>query len=229
MKQSSSLSVVSVLLILIVTGCSKKTNTSIGANSPSDSYVQFIHASPNSTGLKPWFNERSLLELGRYLKSNTHYFPVPAGHNEIAIKQSSTGKLLNETKFDMVAQQYYSLFAADSFSQLIPVLIADRPLAPLTGKAQVRFINLLSNTQTVHISCSALSNPFVLPFKQAGEYQYVNPGAHLFSVANQNNQQALLPQINLWFDAQQVYTVFLTGDPEQTGRMGADATLMPNL
>lgn len=129
----------------------------------------------------------------------------------------------------MVAQQHYSLFAADSFTQLIPVLIADRPLSPLNGKAQVRFINLLSNTQTVHINCNALSTPFILTFKQAGEYQYVNPGAYNLQVSNANRQQALLPPINLWFDAQRVYTIYLTGDPQKSGIMGADAILMPNL
>ena len=229
MKSNAGLAVISMLLILIVTGCSKKTNTSIEVNSPTNAYVQFIHASPSSTGLKPWFNERSVLDVGRYVKSNTHYFPVPAGHQQIAIKQSSSGKLLNETRFDIVAQQHYSLFAADSFSQLIPVLIADRPLSPLTGKAQVRFINLLSNTQTVHINCNALSTPFILPFKQASEYQYVNPGAFNLQVSNTNRQQTLMPLVNVWFDANRVYTIYLTGHPEQSGTLGADAILMPNL
>lgn len=229
MKAFSTITILSGLLLFFVTACSKKTNPAIEVNSPADAYVQFIHASPSSSGLKPWFNERSVLEVGRYIKSNTHYFSVPAGHQQIAIKQSSSGKLLNEGRFDMLAQQHYSLFAADSFSQLIPVLIADRPLAPLIGKAQVRFINLLSNTQTVHINCSALSNPFNLPFKQASEYQYVNPGAFNLQVSNTNPQQALMPLLNVWFDANRVYTIYLTGHPEQSGLLGADAILMPNL
>ena len=38
-----------------------------------------------------------------------------------------------------------------------------------------------------------------------------------------------MPLVNVWFDANRVYTIYLTGHPEQSGTLGADAILMPNL
>ena len=140
--------------ILFLNACIKTTHVSnptvhSGLPVSQESFIQLIHASPGTPGIKLWQNQKTFQTVGNYYKSNTQYFPIQSGETALEIKRSSNGLLLATIPASLKAGQYYSLFACDSPSRFTPVLISDNPQPLKEDKTQIRLVNIMSSGEPI--------------------------------------------------------------------------------
>jgi hypothetical protein len=194
-----------------------------------ESKIQVVHAAPGTSGIKLWQNGSTAQDVGRYYKSNTHYFPIQAGYTKLDIKRSSNNIPLTSLSTTLVPGAHYSLFVCDSPSRLTPVLVQDQPLPMREDKAQLRIVNLLSSGESIDLMLNEDAFFKNVVYKGASSYVYVEPGAIKFMLRQSGSMKSLIPNLEYWLDAGSIYTIYVNGFSYLTGAAGTDAILMANL
>jgi hypothetical protein len=214
--------------------CNKK-NTSVNNNhsvepaeSVKESNIQLIHASPGTAGIKLWQDEKSLLPVGRYYKSNTCYFPIKSGNTKLELKDSKSDKLLSSISPDLIPGALYSLFVCDSPSRITTVLLPDNPLPVRSDKAQIRIVNVMSSGEPIDLLLNDNKIFNSVFYKGGSGYTYIDPGAFQCQIGNSNNGKALTPKFSYSFDSGVTYTIFANGFSFLTGAAGTDAIVIVN-
>jgi hypothetical protein len=195
----------------------------------SDTRIQLIHASPGTAGIKLWQDNTFFQAVGYYYKSNSYYFPLASGPCELAIRHSKTDALLTSVSANLQQGARYSLFVCDSPSRITPVLVMDSPLPVRSDKAQIRLVNILSSGESLNLLLNNENKISALAYKNASNYQYIDPGVISCQILNSSNANALTPSFVYAFDAGKTYTIYVNGFSFLTGAAGTDAIIVVNI
>jgi hypothetical protein len=219
-----------IVCMLTAISCHKKSEVPTQTNNAnSNAKIQFVHTAPNTIGLKMWFDNFTLQEVGNYYKSNSHYIDLAPGERRLAIKYAKTDEQLFSTNATIDAGQHYSLYACDSQGKFTGALFTDKALPTNAEKAQLRIVNVLSTTEPIH----AFMNDNLIfnnvDFKTATEYKYFTPGEKLVTIQNGGRaNEKMLENILVYLDPGVIYTLFINGYTNKVGTYAPDAILVVN-
>jgi len=195
------------LVILIMASCHKDSHDlPVVANSK----VMLVHASPGTTPYDVTMNGLRLnmnaLTYGNYL----NYGPVSSGNAEFSLVRWGTKTLVVKDSFSLKPYAAYSLYIADTSSNVSLLLIADDLSAPARGKAKLRFINL--NPDAASLNLNLLGDTTALftniPFKGNTAFIQVDPSTGIgFSLADSTGENILATSSKYKIDQGGIYTV----------------------
>lgn len=131
---------VSVLFLSLITilqfSCSK-------SDSPK-TYIRIINGSPDAGALNLAFD--GTLAIGN-VSTNTAsgYITTNAGNMSFAVYKTSGSSPFVNNSLNALADTYYSVIIADSFSRVKTSVVIDSRTPPPAGKAYVKFLHLVPN------------------------------------------------------------------------------------
>jgi hypothetical protein len=195
------------LAIFIMASCHKDNdNSTVAPNSK----IMLVHASPGTTPYDVTMNGLRLnmnaITYGNYL----NYGPVSSGNAEFSLLRWGTKTVVVKDSFSLKPYAAYSLFIADTSSNVGLLLIADDLSAPAKGKAKLRFINL--NPDAASLNLNLLGDTTALftkiPFKGNTAFIQVDPSTGIgFSLADSTGENILATSAKYKIDQGGIYTV----------------------
>ena len=132
-------------------GCSDEETPVTPVNTPSNSLVKVIHASPDAPGVD-LLVDNTVAGTNLTFPNNTGYLTVNSGTRNIKVNVTGTMTTVIEANVDFMQNKNYSVFAVNSVSNIEPLLVEDDLTVPAQGKAHVRFIHLSPDAPAVRHS-----------------------------------------------------------------------------
>jgi phage baseplate assembly protein gpV len=214
-------------IVGLFTGC-----TSDGGVTPTPgagtAQVLVSHASPNAPGVD-LLVDNSVVGTNLTYPNNTGYLTVPAGTRNIKVRVTGTTTTVIDANVPLAANAVYSVFAADSVSNLTPVVLTDDLTAPAAGKAHVRFVHLAPNAPAVDIALQG--GAVVFPntvFKNSTAFTPLDAGTYNLEVRVAGTSTVVLSLPNVTFANGGIYTVFARGFVGGSGEQGLGAQTIVN-
>ncbi|HOZ52344.1 MAG TPA: DUF4397 domain-containing protein [Chitinophagaceae bacterium] len=233
MKNNKFQYILIFILSILLFSCSKSklqnsNTTNIENSTNENSQVQLIHASPGIIGIKMWYDDNMLQEVGNYYKSNSHYLNIPSGKRKLDLKLSKSNDLLFSISRELKPNSKYSYFATDTKGKFTGLLVQDDILPLNPDKAQLRIVNILSNDENIDLNFENGIKITNIKEKSATNYQYFEKGSFNLSITNSIDKSTIIKNVLIYLDPGVVYTLYVNGFTNKTGSMGADAILVVN-
>jgi hypothetical protein len=194
---------------------------SAGAQSPSDSRVRVIHASPDAPDVDIYVNDEETLTNVPY-KAVSDYLTVPAGSYNFKVFAAGANPASDEPVIDadasLAAGKDYSVAAVGLLADIAPAVFEDNNAAPAAGKAHVRVIHASPDAPAVDIAVA--DGPVVfsnLAFPDADGPTPVDAGTYDLEVLAAGTDTVALALDGVALQGGRIYTVIamglLEGDP----------------
>ncbi|SRR5579871_2369681 len=232
--------VIAVFLIFLTASCSKKNNSGSGTTNPGTANIAFVNASPTTSSYNIYSGSTNLTPAGGIAygsvsgaSGGSPYLGLVPGTDSIRVSANGTTYVV-DTAVNISNNGYYTLFVYDtvnSSGHLKALLLNDPSTLPTSGQAEVRFINLSSNsaplfvslingTDTIHDNNLTYVGSGLLSADSLSAFMSINPGT--YTVAVQNNEGTRIADTSSFsFAANSVYTLYAKG--YQNGLNGTDS------
>ncbi len=176
-------------------------NVAIGiiANASPDSGDLFFYADNNNINSNPLNYTDAAGYYNFYLGERTFSIQDAEG-NELATLEKT-----------LTAQDFFSLFAVNTFTEIELVIYDDIFDFPPQNTASVRFINLSTDAPAINISSETEDFATALEFKQATDFIEVPAGTYDITYTDDTNDTALYTDTDMVFYSGRVYTVYTKG------------------
>lgn len=225
-------SVVAALAVLSISGlslsCSKSDNSTGPAPTPSYAEVMVVHASPDGPAVDLYIDNQ-LVVSGLAYPKNTGYLQVLPGVKNVSAKLAGTSTTLLAGPVPIQANTYYSVFAADSIADILPLLVYDTLTSPPTGMASIRFIHLCPNGPAVDVAVASGATLFsAQSFTQHTSFIPVQAGTYDFDVRQSATGSILFTWRQVSLQAGKIYTMFLKGFDGGSGTQALGMELITN-
>ncbi|MGG9971848.1 DUF4397 domain-containing protein [Ferruginibacter sp. SUN002] len=199
-------------------------------DSPAQSNVLVVHASPNAPGVDLLVDNSKKNSSALAFPNNTGYLKVASGTRNIKVNVSGTATTVIEADLSLTKDASYTVFAVDSVSKISAVVLTDNLTAPAAGKAHVRFVHLSPNAPSVDVAVAS-SGAVVFgnkAFKESTDFTPLDAGTYNLDVrvAGTSTVALVLPAITL--ESGKIYTIFAKGFLGGTGAQALGAEIIVN-
>ncbi|HEX4375261.1 MAG TPA: DUF4397 domain-containing protein [Puia sp.] len=229
--------------ILFAASCSKNNNNTGGGGGTVDSgsaQLAVVNASPTTSMYNVYSGSTSLTPSQIAFGSATGvaggnpYVEVVPGTDSIRVTSTTGSPYVVNAPFTFTNNSAYTLFVYDTAGtsgQLKTLLLNDPAVKPTSGQAEVRFINLSSNsvplyvdfingTDTIRQSNLSYAGTGIVTADSLSDFTTVAPGT--YSVQVSNNEGTVITNVSSQtFNANSVYTLYAKG--YQNGLNGTDS------
>lgn len=191
--------------------------------------VNVTHASPDAPGVDLLVDDTKQNSAALGFPNSTGYLDVPIGSRNFKVNVSGTSTSVINANATIEANKSYSIFAVDSVSNIMPLVVEDDLTTPASGKAHVRFIHLSPDAPAVDVAVTGGGVVFAnQAFKQSTAFTPLNAGAYNLEVrvAGTTTVALTLPTITL--EAGKIYTVFAKGFLGGSGAQALGAQIFVN-
>lgn len=210
MKKSLRLLLLAVLPVMFFTACDDDDDLDLLED---NAQVMVVHASPNAPAVDLYVDNTKVNATALNYPNNTGYLDVDDGSRNFKVVPAgaAVGSAVIDANVTLDADKAYSVFAANTLSNIEAVVLEDDLTAPASGKAHVRFVHLSPDAPAVDV---AVQNGPVLfsniQFKGSTAFTPVDAGTYTLEVRPAGSTNAVLTtQVQLTNGA--IYTIFARG------------------
>jgi hypothetical protein len=209
-------------------GCSDEETPVTPVNTPSNSLVKVIHASPDAPGVD-LLVDNTVAGTNLTFPNNTGYLTVNSGTRNIKVNVTGTMTTVIEANVDFMQNKNYSVFAVNSVSNIEPLLVEDDLTVPAQGKAHVRFIHLSPDAPAVDITLTDGTIVFGnKSFKEFTAFTPLDAGTYDLQVRVAGTPTVALDLLGITLEAGKIYTVFAKGFLSGVGQQELGAEIIVN-
>jgi hypothetical protein len=209
-------------------GCSDEETPVTPVNTPSNSLVKVIHASPDAPGVD-LLVDNTVAGTNLTFPNNTGYLTVNSGTRNIKVNVTGTMTTVIEANVDFMQNKNYSVFAVNSVSNIEPLLVEDDLTVPAQGKVHVRFIHLSPDAPAVDITLTDGTIVFGnKSFKEFTAFTPLDAGTYDLQVRVAGTPTVALDLPGITLEAGKIYTVFAKGFLSGVGQQELGAEIIVN-
>jgi hypothetical protein len=209
-------------------GCSDEETPVTPVNTPSNSLVKVIHASPDAPGVD-LLVDNTVAGTNLTFPNNTGYLTVNSGTRNIKVNVTGTMTTVIEANVDFMQNKNYSVFAVNSVSNIEPLLVEDDLTVPAQGKAHVRFIHLSPDAPAVDITLTDGTIVFGnKSFKEFTAFTPLDAGTYDLQVRVAGTPTVALDLPGITLEAGKIYTFFAKGFLSGVGQQELGAEIIVN-
>lgn len=196
------------------------------------SFVSFYHGAPDAPGIDIRLNDQKINKEAFPYKSYSNYITLSPGSKRIKFNPVNSEVSYVDTALTFREDKAYSLFFVDKLNQVDILVLQDSLVAPASGKARVRFLNLSPDASSVDLVSTGTSSATWfgdVSFKENIEFQDVTSGLYSFQVKSTGTGEVLLPVSNIDLSANRIYTFVFRGfkTPPAGNTNGLDFQILP--
>lgn len=187
-------------------------------------HVILTHASPDAPNVDVYVDDVLLASDFSYPNS-TRYSSLTEGTHTITLKVADSDDVALEAELDIMADTFYSVFAADVVADLSALVLVDDFGSPELDEAMVRFVHLSPDAPAVDVT---LADGTVLfgnyEFKGASDFTAVTMGEYDLQVRLAGTEDVVLELNDVKLAPHAAYTVWAKGfvDGEDDAALGAE-------
>jgi hypothetical protein len=216
--------IVAALLILTAASCTKTTYDP----PPAIAAVSFYNASPGAPPLSIYLNTNKIQNDSLLYKSSIDYVNAYPGNREVSAYRNGTKAITKAITFD--EGKFYSVFLTGNYSTAEFVSLQDSLIAPPSGKATIRFVNMSVGAPTLDL---ALSNGTTVingrAYKQNSAFAPIDGDQQYNFVIREHGttvDKVVLPSVNIL--AGHNYTIWARGVYTATDGTAVGANIVRN-
>ena len=218
--------VLALAATLALTGCSDDNDNPVAPVSQAS--VMVVHASPDAPAVD-LLVDNTVQGTNLAYPSNTAYLGVNAGTRNVKVNVTGTTTTVINADLALTAGAHYTVFAADSVSQIAPVVVTDDLTMPASGKAHVRFVHLSPNAPAVDVAVTGGGVLFSnVAFKSAAAFLPVNAGTYDLEVRVAGTSTVALSVPGVTLQNGKIYTIFAKGFLGGSGAQALGAQIIAN-
>jgi hypothetical protein len=182
-----------------------------GVAPTSKARVMTVHASPDAPGVD-LLVDGALAGTNLTYPNNTGYLELAAGAHNIKVNATGTTTTVIDANVTLTAGAAYSVFAADTLSNITPVVLTDDLSTPAAGKAHVRFVHLSPDAPAVDVAVTGGGVVFAnRAFKEFTAFTPLDAGTYDLEVRVAGTTDVVLALPGIALTAGKIYTVFAKG------------------
>lgn len=217
---------VAAVLPLALTSCSDDDNP---VASPTVSKVMVVHASPDAPVVDLYVDD-NLAGSDLAFPDNTGYLAVNAGNRNVKVKAAGSSTTVIDADVTLASGLFYSVFAVDSLSKIMPVVTVDTLSSPAAGKAHIRFMHLSPNAPAVNITLTDGTIVFGnKAFKGRTSFTPLDAGTYNLQVRDAATNDTVVLSLNgVTLEVGKIYTVFAKGFLGGAGSQALGAQIIVN-
>jgi len=181
--------------------------------------VRVVHASPDAPPVDVYVNETpgagspAIEDLA--FTQATPYIPLPTDNYTFNVTAANMTDTVLSASSPIDGNTDYSIVASDFLASIGASIYVDDNTIDLNN-ARVRFIHQSPDAPAVDIFANNSIELFdAVSFTESGGYQSVAPGDYLVDVRLDSDGTTVLDDLDLTFEAGNVYTVFAMGSAAQ--------------
>ncbi|WP_242923686.1 DUF4397 domain-containing protein [Pontibacter liquoris] len=209
MRNWSKLLLLAVLPVLLFTRCDDNDDDD---DMMRMAQVMVVHASPDAPGVDLLVDNTKVNASALNYPDNTGYLAVAAGNRNIKVNAAGTSTTVIDADVPLSENKSYTIFAANTLADIMPVVLEDDLTMPATGKAHVRFVHLSPDAPAVDIAVK--DGPVLFPdrsFKSATAFTPVDAGTYTLEVRLAGTENVVLTVPDVQLQNGKIYTVFARG------------------
>lgn len=198
---------------------------------PPAAYVSIFQGSTNAPAMDIFANQNRVnqnpLEYTQVLPYSAFY----PGMRDFRFSAFNSATALLEKDFELEADSVYSVFVVDDTEGIDAVLVKDIWEDPTEANAQLRFVHLSGDTESVYLEALDSTTPLVSGsiFKSVSEFEELAKGNITLTVKSSETDETLIQTGTLELKGNRVYTLILRGlNSESTGAKKLDLQLVTN-
>ncbi|MFP5439440.1 MAG: DUF4397 domain-containing protein [Bacteroidia bacterium] len=195
---------------LSLTSCINDDDSSYYTPVQSGAYGYVVNASPASGDLYFYADTNPLNSAALNYGGSMGYFRFYTGDRSFTIKNSG-GTTLSTTNLTLKDQDYFALFAVNTFDHIELVAYRDSLVSPAQGNARVRFINLSPNAPAIDVATTTATLATGLDFKEASDFINVPAGTYDLAFKNTATGATIYTQTAEPLTSGTIYTIFVKG------------------
>lgn len=193
------------------------------------SNVMVVHASPDAPGVDLLLDGAKVNTTPLEFPNNTGYLQVDAGDRNVKVNVAGTASTVIDATLNYAADQYYTVFAVDSVSNISAIRLDDDLAAPAPGNAHVRFVHLSPNAPAVDITLTSGTVVFGnKAFKEFTPFTPLPAGSYDLQVRLTGSSTVVLDLPGIALQDGKIYTVFAKGFVGGTGSQALGAEIIIN-
>lgn len=173
-------------------------------------FVAFFNVSPDSNGLRFYSNDRIINQNATNYSQFFGYVTFETGAHRIKVNSGNND--LDTMSLNVAKDKRYSVFAINEFENLELLAYEDALVAPGTGKASLRFIQLSPDAPNLTVKIEGIESAIgVLNYKQATSFTQINEivNKDLYLIDTETQDTLLTKEISLGNG--RIYSVFSKG------------------
>lgn len=186
--------------------------------------VMITHASPDAPNVDVYLDGKLFAEDFAYPNS-TRYTSLREGPYQLALKPTGTDDTALAAELDIVAKEYYSVFACDELVNLSALVLNDDFGEPALEEAMVRFVHLSPNAPAVDITLTDGTVVFPdIEFKEATSFEPLQFGEYDLQVRVAGSEDVVLELEDVKLLPHAAYTIWAKGfvGGEEGQELGAE-------
>lgn len=175
-------------------------------------YVSIYHGSPDTEGIDIKVSTGQVNDSPFMFKDYSSYLNFYTGDRNMKFIDATTGVLtLVDTTFTFTEDKSYSIFVANTASNLEAVLLEDSFPNEITGKAMVRFVQLSPDVDQIDVVADEEDLFSLTDFKNGTEFKPVDAGRITFEFKETAGENVVLTASNVELLSRNYYTIVLNG------------------
>nr|WP_322623754.1 DUF4397 domain-containing protein [uncultured Flavobacterium sp.] len=195
---------------LLFTSCIDDDNRSYYQPIENSAFGYVVNASPSSGDLYFFADQNQLNREALNYGGSMGYFRFYLGDRTFTLK-NSLGTTLATTTLKLENQDYFALFAVNTFNNIELVTYRDSLVSPAQGNARVRFINLSPDAPSLDVATTTSTLATGLDFKEASEFADVPAGSYDLTFKNTATGETVYTQTAEPLTAGNIYTIYVKG------------------
>jgi len=175
--------------------------------------VMVVHASPDAPAVDLYIDDEKRNTTALNYPANTGYLEVEDGNRNVKVTAAGAGlssPVIN-ADVDLQEDENYTIFVANTLSNIEAVRVQDDLTEPAAGQARVRFVHLSPDAPNVDVVVPGGPTLFTdVQFKEDTPFIPVNAGTYTLEVQPVGTDDAAVTQ-NVTLQAGRIYTIFARG------------------
>ncbi|WP_129717952.1 DUF4397 domain-containing protein [Pedobacter sp. SYP-B3415] len=185
--------------------------------------IAMIHASPDAPSLDFIVDNTRANQREFKLDSAIHYLAAYPGTRRFGVTNRGSSTFLAQNNYSLTPGKFYSAFVINKLSNIDLLVTEDKLVAPASGKARVRFINLSPDAAALDLTITGREGKLATAkaFKEIADFADIDPGEGLtLEIAESANPAVKATRPTVSLSAGKVYTIWAKGLKSST----ADST-----
>ncbi|PST82370.1 hypothetical protein C7T94_16465 [Pedobacter yulinensis] len=195
--------------------------------------LAMIHASPDAQALDFVVDNTRANQKDFKLDSAIQYLAAYPGNRRLGVTAKGSSTFLTQNYYNLTPGKFYSAFVIGKAASLDLLVMEDKLVAPASGKARVRFLNLSPDAAALDLTINGREGKLATAraFKEYTEFADIEPGEGLTLVVTESaNPQVTASRTTVSLSAGKVYTIWARGLKSATDntRLGIGVMLNSN-
>lgn len=198
---------------------------------PPAAYVSIFQGSAEAPAMDIFANQNRVNQNPLEYTQVIPYSAFHPGKRDFRFSAFNSATALLEKDFEIKADSVYSVFVADQAEGIDAILVKDVWKNPTDDKAQIRFVHLSGDTESVYLEISGSTTPVVAgsTFMSVSDFEELTKGNFTLTVKSTATNEKLIQTGTLELKGNRVYTLILRGlSAENTGDKKLDLQLITN-